>query len=59
MTEDQCLICLESLNSNKTETFPCNHTFHRNCLEEWFKTERTCPLCRKLLLFNDEFPRLA
>ncbi|CAF3425090.1 unnamed protein product [Rotaria sp. Silwood1] len=45
ITEDQCLICLESLNSNKTETFPCNHTFHRICLEEWFKIERTCPLC--------------
>jgi hypothetical protein len=57
-TEDQCLICLENLSSNKTETFPCQHTFHRVCLEEWFKTERTCPLCRKLLLFPDEFPKL-
>ncbi len=57
-SEDQCLICLESLNSNKTEKFECQHIFHRNCLEEWFKIERTCPLCRKLLLFNDEFPAL-
>ncbi|CAF1222707.1 unnamed protein product [Adineta steineri] len=45
--EDQCLICLENLSSNKTETFSCQHTFHRNCLEEWFKIERTCPLCRQ------------
>ncbi|CAF0904919.1 unnamed protein product [Rotaria sordida] len=45
--EDQCLICLENLSLNKTETFPCNHTFHRMCLEEWFKIERTCPLCRQ------------
>ncbi len=56
--EDLCLICLENLSTNKTETFQCQHTFHRMCLEEWFKTERTCPLCRKLLLFNDEFPAL-
>ncbi|CAF0903256.1 unnamed protein product [Rotaria sordida] len=56
--EDQCLICLENLSLNKTETFPCNHTFHRMCLEEWFKIERTCPLCRKMLLFDDEFPTL-
>ncbi|CAF1172549.1 unnamed protein product [Adineta ricciae] len=57
-TEDQCLICLENLSLKNTETFPCNHTFHRECLEEWFKIERTCPLCRKLLLFSDEFPTL-
>ena len=56
--EEQCLICFENLSSNKTESFLCQHTFHRNCLEEWFKIERTCPLCRKLLLFNDEFPAL-
>ena len=56
--EEQCLICLEDLSSKKTETFPCDHTFHRPCLEEWFKIERTCPLCRKMLLFNDEFPSL-
>lgn len=58
ITEDQCLICLEELSLDKTETFSCNHTFHRKCLEEWFKIERTCPLCRKMLLFNDEFPAL-
>ncbi|UJR23681.1 hypothetical protein I4U23_026664 [Adineta vaga] len=44
--EDQCLICLEDLHLKNTETFPCNHTFHRVCLEEWFKIERTCPLCQ-------------
>ncbi|CAF3340774.1 unnamed protein product [Rotaria socialis] len=59
VAEEQCLICLENLSSKKTETFTCKHTFHRNCLEEWFKIERTCPLCRKLLLFNDEFPALV
>jgi hypothetical protein len=56
--EEQCPICFENLSLNKTETFPCQHTFHRNCLEEWFKIERTCPLCRKMLLFNDEYPDL-
>ena len=56
--EEKCSICWENLNLHKTETFSCQHTFHRNCLEEWFKIERTCPLCRTILLFNDEYPDL-
>ena len=56
--EDRCTICLENLSSNKTESFPCQHIFHRICLEEWFKIERTCPMCRKILLFDDEYPNL-
>jgi len=28
---------------------PCNHTFGRNCLYEWLKSNSTCPLCRQRL----------
>jgi len=55
----QCPICLENLQLEKTESFACQHTFHRKCLEQWFTYERTCPLCRKMVLFKDEFPDLT
>lgn len=25
---------------------PCNHIFHSNCLESWFKMKKECPSCR-------------
>lgn len=28
---------------------PCKHTFGRNCLYEWLKSNSTCPLCRQVV----------
>ena len=40
----ECSICLQ----NKTDLkLPCTHCFHEKCLEEWFDSSPTCPLCRK------------
>lgn len=40
----ECSICL----SNKTDIkLPCSHCYHVECLEEWFDSSPTCPLCRK------------
>lgn len=44
MTED-CPICYEELRL-ETKTTRCNHTFHKECLEEWLRSESICPLCR-------------
>ena len=27
----------------------CKHTFHHKCIIKWFKSNNTCPLCRKLV----------
>ncbi len=27
-------------------TTPCEHVFHKRCLQEWFLLSRTCPVCR-------------
>jgi hypothetical protein len=39
-----CTICMEE---GKVITTLCNHHFHENCLEQWLRKSRTCPMCRK------------
>ena len=48
---DECVICLENYESNKKiTTLKCDHIFHYDCINEWFDTNQSCPLCRIDLL---------
>lgn len=31
----------------KLVKLPCSHTFHEDCVIDWFNTSTTCPLCRQ------------
>ncbi|KAG0224230.1 hypothetical protein BGW41_005177 [Actinomortierella wolfii] len=43
----RCSICLcEYEDGEELRHMPCNHFFHRECLDEWLKLKRTCPLCK-------------
>ena len=46
MTE-VCAICRDDLCQN-THTLECNHTYHTNCIMNWFRTPEAtkCPLCQ-------------
>ena len=47
--DDSCSICLNTFQIGDTiSTLPCSkrHTFHTLCLEEWFYSTVSCPLCR-------------
>ena len=45
--EEECSICLDSLsNSGSVAIKSCSHAFHSKCLEDSFKRERKCPVCR-------------
>lgn len=49
-----CVICRISLAEGWEDTdemwrTPCNHLFHRSCLERWMEERLECPLCRTLL----------
>lgn len=46
-SESTCSICLEVLHNQEKpiKILPCNHCFHQDCIEEWYKSSEKCPLC--------------
>ncbi|CAG2118445.1 unnamed protein product, partial [Medioppia subpectinata] len=53
-----CSICLNPFDSHIggydggaedrwQRTLYCSHRFHKRCIDEWLKTHRQCPLCRR------------
>ena len=43
-----CAVCLsEFADGDKVRALPnCNHGFHADCIDAWFASHSTCPLCR-------------
>ncbi|XP_068660888.1 RING-H2 finger protein ATL2-like [Aristolochia californica] len=44
----ECAVCLSEFQENeKGRNLPkCNHSFHIECIDMWFHSHSTCPLCR-------------
>ncbi|OWM66527.1 RING-H2 finger protein ATL3-like [Punica granatum] len=44
----ECAICLSELvEGEKARLLPkCNHGFHSDCIDMWFESHSTCPICR-------------
>jgi hypothetical protein len=43
---EDCAICQEAMEENLRRINRCNHLFHRSCIETWFQSGVTCPICR-------------
>jgi len=44
--DSNCSICLDDLNSHPSRVLEkCNHVFHVECIDTWFKTSNKCPYC--------------
>ena len=41
-----CAICQETLTTPATRIRHCGHSFHPNCISEWFTRSVHCPNCR-------------
>ncbi|WRX16871.1 zinc finger protein [Theobroma cacao] len=54
----QCYICLvEYEEGDSMRILPCNHEFHRACIDKWLKEiHRVCPLCRGDICRPDSLP---
>lgn len=44
----ECTVCLNVLENGETvRTLPnCKHIFHAECIDKWFGSHSTCPICR-------------
>jgi hypothetical protein len=44
-----CVVCqTDYINGDTVRRLPCNHTFHKECIDEWLTTgAASCPIDRK------------
>lgn len=50
---DQCVICHEDYkNGESMRYFDCTHYYHKECCDSWLKMSKTCPMCRKEIIFK-------
>ncbi|KAF7702890.1 RING-H2 finger protein ATL5 [Cucumispora dikerogammari] len=46
--ETTCSICLtEYEKDDEVKILPCNHNYHKECIDNWFNVDDICPTCRK------------
>lgn len=48
MDQEECVVCLGELeDEDMVRLLPnCKHAFHVPCIDQWFATHTSCPLCR-------------
>lgn len=54
--DKECTICMEEYMPNDEITpLPCDarHYFHSKCIENWLKSNNSCPLCKKPITEED------
>jgi hypothetical protein len=50
-----CPICLEQIKTENTYKTQCNHSFHNECINHWFRNNKnTCPMCRKVIYIKNK-----
>lgn len=46
-----CAVCLEPFHNNQClRVLPCEHEYHRDCVDPWLLLRPTCPLCKRSIL---------
>ncbi|XP_076953417.1 E3 ubiquitin-protein ligase MPSR1-like [Bidens hawaiensis] len=51
----ECVICLEECGvGDVAKVMPCQHKFHRGCLDKWLKIHGSCPVCRYKMPIVDD-----
>ncbi|KAL8098784.1 hypothetical protein AgCh_031487 [Apium graveolens] len=58
----ECSVCLSEVSEGEnTRLLPkCNHGFHVECIDMWFQSHSTCPICRNSVVnSNPTSPELS
>eukprot|EP01119_Soliformovum_irregulare_P012541 TRINITY_DN3267_c0_g1_i1.p1 TRINITY_DN3267_c0_g1~~TRINITY_DN3267_c0_g1_i1.p1 ORF type:complete len:352 (-),score=48.99 TRINITY_DN3267_c0_g1_i1:60-1115(-) len=43
-----CAICLMDYETgDEVRYLPCNHQFHKLCVDQWLRTNKACPFCKR------------
>lgn len=52
--EDMCPTCLEEYTyENPRIIMKCSHHFHLSCIYEWKERSELCPVCGKVMVFDE------
>ncbi|KAK8567379.1 hypothetical protein V6N13_105350 [Hibiscus sabdariffa] len=52
--EDVCPTCLEEYDpENPQIVLRCSHGYHLSCIYEWMERSENCPICDKVMLFDE------
>jgi len=54
MSNTECPICLNAIETTNCCVTECGHQFHSSCIFKNFQNSITCPLCRKELVEHEE-----
>ena len=45
--DSSCAICMvDYIDNDPLRVLPCNHRFHKACIDQWLNINKTCPYCR-------------
>lgn len=48
---DNCAVCLDGYKAGDVvRILPCQHEFHKLCIDPWLVEHRTCPMCKLNIL---------
>jgi hypothetical protein len=55
LINNECSICIENFCCGEYQrTLVCNHSFHKKCIDKWFKKDKNeCPICRRVIIESD------
>lgn len=48
LCKDICPICLNLFEEKQIHITSCNHVFHFDCIQEWYKINKSCPMCKNV-----------
>jgi hypothetical protein len=61
LTQNICTVCQDAMRSPEVcrRLRACQHSFHRTCIDEWFRRSVFCPSCRHDIRNPTPSPRLG